>query len=403
MKYKSCRDFTAPTAARSMKNCQAIKVLIAAVTLILFASSMALQTATAQSDKKKDDKKEKEDKKPKETLKVQKLTQGMGLYAIGPKSPDKQSVLLLAQKPDQAPNVYVMNVVDHSIRPALTSFKWGASDPQWAPDGKSIAFAGFEENASFCELYSMDLKTGKMRQMTKNAFSDKEPVFTPDGKRIIYTTDESPLPDAAFGILHLAAVPVAGGKAEYFTEDEGSFIHPGISADGKNVLLVKIAEASGRHSLWQYGLDGKPQRDLTEDKLARIHRYIQNTANDTIILWAQESAEQQDAVYVLDMKTGKIADLPDPDQPKRSPAVSPNGQLIAFVGPAGVGIQLFVYDSATGQIQQLTYKPAITHSPVFVSDHEIMFGSDRDGENEIYLVDLNPPSDGKKDKDEKKK
>ncbi|HKS40998.1 MAG TPA: hypothetical protein VJX74_10345, partial [Blastocatellia bacterium] len=236
-----------------------------------------------------------------------------------------------------------------------------------------------------------------------NAFNDKEPVFTPDGKRMIYTTDESPLPDAAFGILHLAAVPVAGGKAEYFTEDEGSFIHPGISADGKNVFLVKIDEASGRHSLWQYGLDGKPQRDLTERKFARIHRYIQNTTNGTLILWAQEETEQQDAVYLLDLKTGKVTDLPDPEQPKRSPTLSPNGQLIAFVGPAGAGIQLFVYDSTTGQIQQLTYKPAIHHSPVFISDHEIMFGSDRDKENEIYIVDLIPPTDAKKEKDEKKK
>jgi Tol biopolymer transport system component len=377
---------------------RATKLLIMAVALILSAS----QVAGAQSDKKKDEKKE--DKKPKETLKIQKLTQGMGLYAIGAISPDRKSLLLLAQKPDQAPNLYMMNLSDNSIRPPLTSFKWGASDPQWSPDGQSIAVAGFNESGTFCELFLLELKTGKLRQMTKNAFSDKEPVFTPDGKRLIYTTDESPLPDAAFGILHLAAVAVGGGKAEYFTEDEGSFIHPGISADGKNVFLVKVDEASGRHSLWQYGLDGKPQHDLTERKFARIHRYIQNPASGVMVLWAQEEIEQQDDIYLLDMKTGKVTDLPDPDQPKRNPAISPNGQLIAFTGPAGVGIQLFVYDSATGQIQQLTYKPANTHSPVFISDHEIMFGSDRDkGENEIYVVDLNPPADVKKDKDEKKK
>ncbi len=373
------------------------KLLIAAIPFILLAISIT----PAQSDKKKDEKKE--EKKPKETLKIQRVTQGMGLYGIGSMSPDKKSVLLLAQKPDQAPNVYVMNVSDRSIRPAVTTFKWGANDPQWSPDAKTIAVSGFEENATFCEVFLVDLRTGQMRQMTKNAFNDKEPVFTPDGKRLIYTTDESPLPDAAFGILHLAAVPVAGGKAEYFTEDEGSFIHPGISADGKNIFLVKIDEDSGRHSLWQYGLDGKPQRDLTERKFARIHRYIQNTANNSMILWAQESTEQQDDVYLLDLKTGKVTDLPDPDQPKRSPAVSPNGQMIAFVGPAGAGIQVFVYDSATGQIQQLTFKPGISHSPIFISDHEIMFGSDRDRENELYIVDLTAQSDSKKEKDEKKK
>src|SRR6185503_18967394 len=157
---------------------------------------------------------------------------------------------------------------------------------------------------SFSEVFILDLKTGRLRQMTKNAFSDKEPVFTPDGKRVIYTTDESPLPDAAFGILHLASLPVGGGKPEYFTEDEVSSIHPGISADAKSLFLVKVSESSGLHSLWQYGLDGKPQRDLTEDKFARIHRYIQNPANGTVVLWAQEAAEQQEDIYILDAKTG---------------------------------------------------------------------------------------------------
>src|SRR6185503_9119430 len=109
------------------------------------------------------------------------------------------------------------------------------------------------------------------------------PVFTPDGKRVIYTTDESPLPDAAFGVLHIASVPVGGGKPEYFTEDEVSSIHPGISAEGKSVMLVKVEESSGRHSLWQYGFDGKPQRDLTGNKFARIHRYIQSPGRGALV------------------------------------------------------------------------------------------------------------------------
>lgn len=366
-----------------------MKTSVALVMLLFFALGAVL----AQSDKKKDEK-----KKPAETLKVQKLTQGMGLYTIGPLSPDRKSVLLLAQKPEQAPNVYVMNLADHSIRPPLTSFRWGATDPQWSPDGQSLALAGFNDNASFCELYIVDVKTGRQRQMTKNNFNDKEPVFTPDGKRVLYTTDESPLPDAAFGILHVAVVAVGGGKPEAFTEDEGSSIRPQVSADGKAVLLVKVDEASGRHSLWQYGFDGKPLKDLTGRKFARLHRYIESAATGKLILWAQEEVEQQDAVYILDLKSGKVTELPDPDQPKRSPAVSPNGSLIAFIGPAAIGTQLFVYDSATGQLQQLTYKPANTHSPVFVSDHEIMFGSDRDRENEIYLIDLTPPPPPEKKK-----
>jgi Tol biopolymer transport system component len=356
----------------------------------IFAQGFLIQTS-AQSDQKKDDKKKKT-----EPFKVERITQGMGLYNFGPLSPDGKSLLLIAQKPDQSPNLYMMNLADRSIRPPLTSLRWGVSDPAWSPDGLVVAFAGMDENGTFSEVYTLELKSGKMRRMTSNSFADKQPVFSPDGKRLFYTTDESPLPDAAFGILHIAAVSAGGGKAEYFTEDETSSIMPSITADQKSLLLVKVNEDSGRHSLWQYGFDGKPQRDLTERRFARILRYI--PSRDFIVLCAQEEAEQHESIYVLDLKSNEIRSLPPWDSAMRAPALSPDGRLIAFISPAEEGFQLYVYDISTGQIQQLTYKGFNNFSPVFVSNDRIIFGSDRDREKEIYLIDLSAPAEEKKKK-----
>jgi len=371
--------------------------------VICFAISFTLLSANrvsiAQSDKK-DDKKEhkKDDKKIPEPFKVQQLTQGMGLTSVGPVSPDKKSVLLLAQKPDSAPNLYVMSIGDHSIRPPLTNMKWGVTGPQWSPDGQWIAFAGFNETASFDEIFILNIKTGAIRQLTKNAFSDKEPVFTPDSKQILYTSDESPLPDAAFGTLHVASVPIGGGKAQFFTEDECLSIRPGIAADKKTVLLIKVSENSGRHSLWEYGLDGKPGRDLTETRYARINSYIPGAARGMIVLWAQEEAAQQDNIYLFDRDISQAHELPQPDLPKRAPALSPDGKLIAFVGPAETGSQLFLYDSTTQELKQLTFKPGGTSPPVFVSNTEILFGSSREKQNELYLLDLSQPNTEEKKK-----
>ena len=223
-------------------------------------------------------------------------------------------------------------------------------------------------------------------------------MFTPDGKRLLYTSDESPLPDAAFGILHIASIPVEGGKPQVFTEDDCSSIQPGISADRKSVLLLKVSDNSGRHSLWQYGLDGTAQRDLTETRYARIRGYVPGAARGMIVLWAQEQAEQQGALYLFDPLVGQAHELPEPDLPKQNPTLSPDGKLIAFIGLARTGPQLFLFDSATDQIKQLTYKPANNYSPMFVSNTEILFGSDRDKDNELYLLDLGQPFEEKKKK-----
>lgn len=368
----------------------------------IVCSSFGARAASAVQSKDKKDKKD-EKKKP-EPFKVEKHTQGMSLQSLGPVSPDKKTILLIAKKPETAPNLYRMDLTDFSIQ-ALTAFPWGVADPQWSPDGTSIAFAGFNDTGSFSDLYILDLKKIALRRLTSNSFSDRQPAYSPDGKRLFFTTDESPLPDAAFGILHVAVVQATGGKSEYFTEDEVSTIMPSLAVDGKSLLLIKVDELSGRHSLWVYSLDGKPLRNLTERKFARIHRYITSAANGMIVIWGQEEPERQDGVYTLDPKSGELRSLPDEDLPKRYPAISPDGSLIAFVAQTGTAADLFLFDSKSGQVQQLTNQGFLNFSPVFIANDRILFASNRaakedaPNENEIYSLNLSSPvKDEKKEK-----
>lgn len=355
-----------------------IYFLLALLVSVLLAP---VALAGAQDKKKKDDKKGKEeDDKPKEQFVVKKLTQGMGLYQLGSVSPDRKFLSLIAQKEGGMPNLYVMDLSDFTLRPPLTKMAWGAADPAWSPDSTMLAFAGYNERGSFSDIYTVEVSTGRVRQVTANEYTDKEPAFTPDGKRLLFTTDESPLENAAFGIIHVGALPVTGGrKSEYFTEDEASTMRPQMTLDGKGVYVTKVSDQSGRHVLWEYDLKGKPVRDVTEEKFARIHKLILNPTNGTAVLWAQEQPEQQEQIYILDLKTGKVSDLPDPDLPKRSPALSPNGMRIAFVGPSESGNHLYLYDSTTGLIQRLTSKGTNIHSPVFITDDQIAFGGEREG------------------------
>jgi Tol biopolymer transport system component len=339
---------------------------------------------------------------------VRRLTVGSGLQQLGGLSADGKSLVLIGKRPDHAPNLYIMDMGTRRMRPPLTDLRWGASDPQWSPKGDQIALSGFDESSDFSELYLYDVGTGELRRLTRNHFSDKEPVFMPDGKRLLYTTDESPLPDAAFGILHVASIPITGGKGEYFTDDETSSIEPGISPDQTGVLLVKVDEESGRHSLWEYGRDGKGRRNLTARHFARIHQYIVNNGCGCIVIWGQEQVDQQEDIYILNLKSLEISALPEPDLPKFRPSLSPDGKLIAFVGAAERGSQLFLFDSAIGEIRQLTFKGTRVITPRFVSQTEILFGSDResppDGENDVYSLDLSAKiTDKDKEKEKEKK
>lgn len=361
--------------------------LIAAVVLTLFVAFPGNRvTIPHQKDKKKTE----------EPFIVERITHEMGLDALGPVSPDGKSLVLIAHKPESTPNLYVMNLGDNSIRP-VTSLKWGAVEPAWSPDGLSIALTGYDETSNLSDIFTLEVKTNRLRKLTRNSFTDKEPVFLPDGKTLLYTTDESPLPDAAFGILHVASVPVAGGKGEFFTEDDVSTIQPGLAPDGENVLLVKIAEASGRHSLWVYDRSGKPLKDLTGARLARVHRHVTIPGSSRVLVWGQEHAEQHDDLFLLDTADGKLEPLPEPDLLKRAPSVSPDGRRIAFAGGASQGRHVYLFEIETGEIKQLTFKGNRGYTPVFISPDLILFGSDRDNTQDIYLLDLTRPTpEGKK-------
>jgi len=102
----------------------AMPARLVAVTIAVLAVLIS-SAQSRQSDSKKEDKKKKS-----EPFKIVRVTQGLGLYAIGDVSPNGESVLLLAQKPNESPNLYVMKLANHSIRPQQTCFKKGVANPR---------------------------------------------------------------------------------------------------------------------------------------------------------------------------------------------------------------------------------------------------------------------------------
>jgi dipeptidyl aminopeptidase/acylaminoacyl peptidase len=74
----------------------------------------------------------------------------------------------------------------------LTTGDFDHTGTEWTPDGRSILFSGLRnENGEYqwreSEVYAVDVADGGIRQLTKRKGPDANPAVSPDGKRIAYT------------------------------------------------------------------------------------------------------------------------------------------------------------------------------------------------------------------------
>jgi dipeptidyl aminopeptidase/acylaminoacyl peptidase len=77
----------------------------------------------------------------------------------------------------------------------LTDGNWNHNGVEWTPDGKQILFGSLRmENAEYewreSEIYSVNVDTGAITQLTKRKGPDGNPQVSPDGKRVAYTGND---------------------------------------------------------------------------------------------------------------------------------------------------------------------------------------------------------------------
>ncbi len=111
--------------------------------------------------------------------------------------------------------------------------------PTWAPDGRSVAFAGLSGGVS--DLYLLDLAGGTVKRLTNDAFADLQPAWSPDGRRLAFVTDRysSSLETLTFGEPRLAVLTLATGAIEPLPAlASGKHINPQWTSDGTGLFLV---------------------------------------------------------------------------------------------------------------------------------------------------------------------
>lgn len=155
----------------------------------------------------------------------------------------------------------VVDVPDGSVSDDISMEKAEQfSNLSWSPDGNNVVFQGLSDGQG--DLYMYSFNTKKVRQLTNDKYSDYQPCFSRDGKKIIFTSDRTTYDHSLSQDItfNLAELDLATGKVtDIKVFDGANNLDPQYSADGKQVYF--LSNRDGFRNMYRYTFsDGKVEQ-----------------------------------------------------------------------------------------------------------------------------------------------
>jgi dipeptidyl aminopeptidase/acylaminoacyl peptidase len=178
---------------------------------------------------------------------------------------------------DRRTHVHVLDVAAKTSR-QLTSGPYDDADAVWSPDGQSIAFVSNRTSvpdSNFdTDIFVVSVRGGEPRRVASSDAAETSPVFTADGKALIYSLGGAPK-DIWYATDNIAVVALAGGNARILTEGlDRSISALRLSADGAHVLF--LLEDGGNTHLARVAVNGgrverivSGERDINQFDVSR--------------------------------------------------------------------------------------------------------------------------------------
>lgn len=139
-------------------------------------------------------------------------------------SPDGTKLAMVLSK-GGSPNLYVSDINGKNLR-QLTKVRAGVATPTWSPDSRWICYVSRE--AGPARLFKIRASGGSAQRIqTTGVYNCTEPDWSPDGKTIAFTTQR--------GGFQLCTVPADGGRVEPLVTGED----PSWAGNSRTIMFVK--------------------------------------------------------------------------------------------------------------------------------------------------------------------
>ncbi|MFC7523428.1 DPP IV N-terminal domain-containing protein [Parapedobacter sp. GCM10030251] len=134
----------------------------------------------------------------------------------------------------------------------------------WSPDGETVAFSGLKNGYS--DIYLYNVATKQLTQLTNDEYSDYQPSFSRDGKRIVFSTDRVSLQSDSRSVdipMNMAIVDLETKAITNIDVFQGANnLNPQFSADDSQVYF--LSNSDGFRNLYRYTVKSRKVERLTQ-------------------------------------------------------------------------------------------------------------------------------------------
>jgi hypothetical protein len=116
-------------------------------------------------------------------------------------------------------------------RALVPSARWEqAYTPRFSPDGRLVAYSAWT-TGGYRDVRVVDVDTGKFWQITRDRSLDLEPTWSPDGRRVYFSSDRT-------GIFNVYVHDLATRETRQVTNVRGAALMPAVSDDERTLVYV---------------------------------------------------------------------------------------------------------------------------------------------------------------------
>jgi len=134
----------------------------------------------------------------------------------------------------------------------------------WAPNGDDIAFSGMVEGQS--DIFTYNIKTKTVTPITNDAYSDYAPSYSPDGKKLVFSSDRASMMKNSSNAVHPINLSIYDIESKSLTDvpvfPGANNLNAQFSGDSKRLFF--LSNRDGFRNLYEYNLGDNTAKQLTD-------------------------------------------------------------------------------------------------------------------------------------------